>query len=122
MYPRTIIGFNIARNTMIGKLEIEGFPVDRYPHIFQIKKTKNKKTEEDEEDELDLIYNAGKDFMDNYLTNDIISIGTKWFNLPDFEAVDKEFRKKFKIKKKKILNLNKFIGLFADGVDVNIRD
>lgn len=103
MYPHIIIAFNIERNTMIGKLLIEGFNKDRYSHKFNYDAAIDVEFEDidDDTEDIDSTYDAGKDFMDNYLTGDVLTIGSKWFNLPSFDEINKEFRKEFKIKKKK---------------------
>ena len=124
MYPHIIIAFNIERNTMIGKLIIEGFNDERYDHLFiddQITDV-HQDDEDEDEDEIDSTYDAGKDFMDNYLTGDILSIGTKWFNLPSFDTVDKNFRTKFKIKPKKRFSVKKVIEYFADGLNIDMEE
>lgn len=56
---------------------------DTYPHTFYV----DNKAKEKEESR----YDAGKDFMDNYLVNDVLSMGSKWFNLPDVMEVDQLF-------------------------------
>ena len=118
MYPHIIIAFNIERNTMIGKLIIEGFNDERYDHLFIDEEITDVNNEDDEdEDEIDSAYDAGKDFMDNYLTNDVLSIGTKWFNLPSFDIINEEFEKEFKIKNKKKYSVKK-IDYFIDGLDI----
>lgn len=105
MYPHIIIAFNIERNTMIGKLLFEDEIIHRYPHLFM-----------DDDDESN--YDPGKDFMDNYLTGDINSIGSKWFNLPDFSVIDADFRKKFKIRDKIKYKIKAVKDYFADGIDI----
>lgn len=71
---------------MIGKLLIDGVTEDVYPHTFFV----DDKAREKEESR----YDAGKDFMDNYLVNDVLSMGSKWFNLPDVMEVDKLFNER----------------------------
>ena len=118
MYPHIIIAFNIERNTMIGKLIIEGFNNDRYEHYF----IKDKSSKSDDDDDDDTTYDAGKDFMDNYLTGDILSMGTKWFNLPDFKTLDTEFRNTFNIKpKKRIMFSNKIKNILKERLFININ-
>ena len=93
MYPHIIIGFNIERNTMIGKLIIPDVTEDVYPHTFFV----DDKAKEKEESR----YDAGKDFMDNYLVDDTLSMGSKWFNLPDVMEVDKLFNERVLNNRKK---------------------
>lgn len=74
MYPNIIITFNIADVSMIGKLIIGETASDYY----------SKDNIEDLEG-----YDAGKDFMENYLTNNIPMMGSKWFNLPTVDELSK---------------------------------
>jgi hypothetical protein len=52
-------------------------------------------------------YDAGKDFVDNMLVNDVASLGTKWFNLPDVSQLDAMIQSKFSINKNKVIKLEK---------------
>lgn len=72
MYPNIIITFNIAACTLIGKL-IVGVKAKEYYMKHDI--------------EVDN-YDAGKDFMENYLSNNPLMLGKKWFNLPDIDELD----------------------------------
>ena len=126
MYPHIIIAFNIERHTMISKLIIPDINEDKYDHIFtndEIIDINNDIDDEDsdEEKEENIGYDSGKDFMDNYLTKDTLSIGTKWFNLPDINEVHNEFKKRFKVKPKKRFNLNSIVYYIADGLKININ-
>lgn len=104
MYPFIMITFNIERNTMIGKLiiTVDGYEKDPYefPHIP--KKTKKSQIDEDGEFISDTKYDSGQDFMDNYLTGDMISLGTKWLNLPTFDELNKNFIERHVPKKSSI--------------------
>jgi DNA polymerase elongation subunit (family B) len=111
MYPFIMVAFNIERNTMVGKLIIldEKFNKDPYENIFI---DPNKKTEEDDR------YCPGQDFMDNYLTGDMLSLGTKWFGLPTFDELHDKFTKENKIRPKNNIILTKvkrFIERFVIG-------
>ena len=83
MYPNEIIAFNIAPNTMIGKLALVNDAVEAY------------KSAQEEITKEDKVEDAGKDFVDNMLTKNVLNMGTKWFNLPRTEEVqalvDEEF-------------------------------
>lgn len=68
MYPWIKICFNIERHTLIGKLFVDFTPKDYY----SITRKEN-----------DTQYDSGKDFVEGYISGDVISIGNKWFNLPD---------------------------------------
>lgn len=122
MYPHIIISFNIERHTMICKLIIPGITEDSYDHVFIDDNIVDVDTDEDsdEEKEANIGYDSGKDFMDNYLTKDILSMGTKWFNLPDINEVHNQFKKKFHIKPRKRFNLRKVLSYFADGLSIDI--
>lgn len=106
MYPHIIIAHNIERCTMIGKLIIPSVTEDTYSHMFIDDKIVDIIDDDEDNDEeeintLDMGYDSGKDFMDNYLTGDVLSVGHKWFNLPDVNTVQNDFRKEFKIKPRK---------------------
>ena len=105
MYPNATVAFNIERNTMIGKLIIPEFTEERYDHIFVNEEIYNNASDEDDDDvddepEVLKAYDAGKDFIEGYLSGDVISLGTKWFNLPSYDKINEEFKKKHKIKSK----------------------
>jgi len=127
MYPHIIISFNIERNTMIAKIIIPDVIEDKYDHIFT--KTEivdvnfdDDTDEDDDEKEENIGYDAGKDFLDNYLCGDILSIGTKWFNLPDINEINTKFKEKFNIKHKhrfSVLNESQY---FADKVVITIEE
>ena len=121
MYPNIIIAFNIERNTMYGKLYIDEFTDERYDHLF-IDDQITDVTEDDDDDseEYDPVYDAGKDFIDNYLVGDSISLGEKWFNLPNFEELDKRFKERFNIGKcntYQISHVEKFKELYTIEID-----
>lgn len=79
MYPNIIITFNIADCTMIGKLIIDEDVKDYYDkHAIDIDG-----------------FDAGKDFMENYLTGDMLSLGSKWFDLPTVFDLDQELKDMF---------------------------
>lgn len=82
MYPNIIIAFNISRRTMIGKLIIERNQ-DEYYKCYNYESDS---------------YDAGKEFMDNYLTGNNLMLGNKWFNLPNISDMNERFKKRFKIK------------------------
>jgi hypothetical protein len=120
MYPHIIITFNIERNTMIGKLIIYGFDDDRYEHMFINSESIDidADDDEDEEDSLASPYDAGKDYMDNVLCGDILSIGTKWHNLPNFDEINRLFKEKHGIRKKTRFSISKILKKFSDSIIV----
>ena len=87
LYPSIMIAFNIERNTMVGKLIIPDAPIRLYDYIFE--------GSNDDEEVLESKYDAGRDFLDNFLTGDVLSIGTKWFNLPSFEDLHYKLQKSY---------------------------
>ena len=94
LYPSIIIGFNIAPNTMIGKLIIGKSILDTTNDIMGDLTTiiAHEDDEGDEEfeelkDETDEKYDAGKFFVDNFLVCSPIQFGTEWFNLPTVEEM-----------------------------------
>jgi DNA polymerase elongation subunit (family B) len=112
MYPHIIIAFNIAPNTMIAKLiiskSIEDVIKDTMEDLTTIiddedddvETTKKTKKVEDEK------YDAGKDFMDNLLTDNLSMFGSKWFNLPTIEELDLELQKTFNISDKTVISID----------------
>lgn len=84
MYPYIIIAFNIAPNTMVGKLIIGGSIEEAYNAALELKKGKVVKKED-----------PGKDFVDNMLTGNILNMGSKWFNLPSVEHIATTLKDKY---------------------------
>lgn len=123
MYPHIIIAFNIERNTMIGKIIIPEITEDPYDHIFVDDEIVDVSTDEDDdsddEKEVDIGYDSGKDFLDNYLTGDIMSVGTKWFNLPDTNTIHNKFKTRFNVKPKKRFTISNIIKYFVEEVTVD---
>lgn len=126
MYPHIIVAFNIERNTMIGKLFIDGFEEERYDHIYVNESIyDNSDDAEDDEENVEepeclKIYDAGRDFMDNFLTGDYISIGTKWFNLPNYETVLNDFKKEFNIKPRKRIVISKIVTKLIEKLRIEV--
>lgn len=95
MYPNIIITFNMAPNTLIGKLFVNESPNDLIKKINSLKvdELENVDEDDDEEDVGVIIDDMGKEFIDNLLTGDIASTGAKWFNLPKIEDILVRVRK-----------------------------
>lgn len=91
MYPYIIITFNIAPNTLIGKLIINDTIQGVYNNAL---------------DEFDKKIDLGKDFIDNYMTDNLGMLGKKWFNLPGIEELTDKLEKEFNIKKKRVVNIS----------------
>ena len=74
MYPNVKITFNISPNALIGKLFIE----DKYyrGEVF-----------DGDVDDPALKFEAGKEFSENILTDNIFKTGSNWFGLPSLESV-----------------------------------
>lgn len=75
MYPYIIISFNIAPNTMIGKLIIGGDIQEAFESAKLEAEGKSK------------VEDPGKDFVDNMLIGNVANMGTKWFNLPGMDKI-----------------------------------
>lgn len=121
MYPHIIIAFNIERHTMIGKLIIPGFEEDRYEHFFINNVTNVNDDDSDEEDDsLSTAYDAGKDYIDNILSGDILSVGTKWHNLPTFSETYELFKDKYNIKPRNRLSIRNIIKKYSDIFKIDI--
>lgn len=87
MYPHIIIAFNVSPGSMIGKLLVDREYKDVYNDI-----------EGKKED-------AGKDFMDNLLSDNVGNMGIKWFGLPTLPQLTEDFKKKFNVNDKKRLDI-----------------
>lgn len=125
MYPHIIISFNIERHTMICKLIIPDITEDTYDHIFTNDEIVDIDVDDengDEEKEFNIGYDSGKDFLDNYLTKDYLSIGSKWFNLPDINEIHNEFISRFNIKPKKRFNLIENVKYFVNKLHIDIEE
>lgn len=129
MYPHIIVAFNIERNTMIGKLIIPGFEDEVYDHIYINEEIyDNSSSEESDDDDDELVdepeclkaYDAGRDFVEGYLTGDIHTMGSRWFNLPTYNKLHDDFKKEFHIKKRKRLNISKAIRKIASIFNIDI--
>lgn len=81
MYPSEIIAFNISPATMIGKLSLDSGNMTDADYVNRVEKLLDNGKIDD----------MGKDFIDNYLTQNVLNLSTKWFNLPSVEKVVKEF-------------------------------
>lgn len=78
LYPSIIIAFNIGRETMIGKLVLDGFA-----HLNP--------------DPTDILYDQGRHFIEALLSKDYSYIGKTYFNLPDIEECVKDLDEIYKI-------------------------
>lgn len=105
MYPNIIISINVAANTMIAKLIIND-TVEDFMNKIDIDADK---------------YDSGKDFIDNYLTGNVLNLCKKWFNLPGVMEMIEEYSK-HKNKKVKINIPEKYTKqYFPMGVTVEIK-
>lgn len=96
MYPNIIITFNMAPNTLIGKLFVEENPNDLIQKINSLKVSdlQDINDEDDEDEDIGVVIDdMGKDFIDNLLTGDIGSTGAKWFNLPKIDDILERVKK-----------------------------
>lgn len=87
MYPHIIIAFNVSPGSMIGKLLVDREYKDIYSDV-----------EGKKED-------AGKDFMDNLLSDNVGNMAIKWFGLPSLTELNEDFKKKFNVNKKNRLDI-----------------
>lgn len=116
MYPSVIIAFNIAPNTMIGKLLIE--EVKAMPR-FDYKEPPSDKDKKKAKDKA-IRYDAGQDFMDNLLTGNYALTGSTWFNLPDYATIVQELKKRYRIRDIKRCTFENVDILFVDGEEIEI--
>ena len=76
MYPNSIVAFNIFATTMIGKVIIEYMPDKMYD------------------------VDAGKEYIEDVIADDVIHIGSKWHNLPSVESLNDKMKKKLEMKRR----------------------
>ena len=109
LYPSIIITFNIGPNCLVGKLIIKDKKIaDRY-NFKEIAEGK---------------YDAGKDFMEAILSENVLMTGVRWFNLPNTETLINEFESRFMNSKKKksiIFRKEDVEKFFVDNVEINIH-
>jgi len=110
MYPNIIITFNVAPNTMIGKLIIDS-------SIGEV----SRKIQNSDNSDID---DKGKEFVDNYLIGNYGLMGTKWFGLPGILELDKKVREQFGIKNRKKYKVPELYGNthFIDKLVIEIGD
>lgn len=81
MYPSVIIAFNISGATLIGKLILD-IPIDKIKHYYEVSDKDVKQ------------WDAGREFVENYICGNPGLVGNIWFNLPTGEDLVEKFRKK----------------------------
>jgi DNA polymerase elongation subunit (family B) len=117
MYPHITVVYNIERSTMIGKLIIVGFDSEPYDHIYTSDIYYDNTNTDDDMDEDEFYdepesirdYDAGGDFVECYLSGDLITMGKRFFNLPSYDKILEDFRNEKKIKPRKIVRFIKHI-------------
>ena len=82
MYPWSIISFNISAHTMIGKLIIDN---EYYNH--NKKEPLSDKDTDGGIESKELKFEAGKQFVEDMLSSDLLRMGRNWFNLPSLEEM-----------------------------------
>ncbi|MDD3172124.1 MAG: DNA polymerase domain-containing protein [Herbinix sp.] len=95
MYPNIIVSHNMSPHTMYGKVFIDRV-IDTKYNQYDIEHK---------------VYDAGKEFIDNYTSEDPIAFGAKWMNLPSTE----ELANKLKNKHMDKTTLNIFMGDIYNG-------
>lgn len=125
MYPHIIVSHNIERNTMIGKLIIPGFEIDPYDHFFIDEEIYDNSEDDDSDDELteepEVLrkYDAGRDFVEGYLTGDILSFGNRWFNLPSYDTLLRDFKSEFNIKPRKRIIMKRIFSKIKEVIKID---
>jgi len=83
---------------------------------------------EDEEGEEDIIdkgdekYDGGKQFVDNYLTGNVIKFGVDWFEAPPLKEMLDLIKDKFIDKKKRRFNISAVCFDEPVIIDINIKE
>lgn len=108
MYPNSIISYNVGVQPMIGKLIIDkGY----YKGDFK----------DDYEEDPNLKFETGKEFNENFLTEDSIRMGRNWFGLPSMEKMLNELDEKYPMTKKK-LKVGKDYGVIQEETVVKVKE
>ena len=108
MYPNSIISYNVGVQPMIGKLIIDkGY----YKGDFK----------DDYEEDPNLKFETGKEFNENFLTEDSIRMGRNWFGLPSMEKMLNELDEKYPMTKKK-LKVGKDYGVIQEETVVKVEE
>ena len=81
MYPSITIVFNISGATLIGKLILD-IPIDKIKHFYEVSDKDIKQ------------WDAGREFIENYICNNPTMVGNIWFNLPTGEELIDKFTKR----------------------------
>ena len=76
MYPNVICVFNVFATAMIGKVIIEYMPENMYDA------------------------DAGKEYIEDVIADDVIHIGTKWHNLSNIETLSSKMKRKLELKRR----------------------
>lgn len=107
-YPSMIMAFNISPNCIVGKLILNTTIEDLY------------NTKDIDEGK----YDAGKDFVDNLLVNNPANMGSKWFNLPKIDELDRLIKEKFLITNKSKLIIPEDFGkkYYSEKLIVDIKE
>lgn len=98
MYPHIMIALNNSPRTMIGKLIIPNLPA-KIENNLTYKNLRKDKVE-------NIKFDAGKDFIDNMLCDDILTLGEKWFDLPSISEMAKMVEEEFNVKEKTRINFH----------------
>lgn len=99
MYPNIIIAFNIAQNTMVGKIIIKlDCEHDNDLYIDMLNAT--------DMDSLADLKDLGSEFLDDIQVGDVLHICTKWFKLPNIVDLINKAHVHFLTKDKKVSNIS----------------
>lgn len=102
MYPNILYTFNIAPNTLIGKLFVSETAKDLVKKLNVIYDSNDEEIDNEDEEtgeyglEATLVEDKGKDFIEDYLSLNIPNTGKIWFNLPSTEEVYNRFKNKYR--------------------------
>lgn len=78
MYPSVIIAFNVTAATLIGKLVLD-IPVEKVKQFYEMSDKDIRR------------FDAGREFIENYISQNPGLVGNIWFNLPTSEDLIAEF-------------------------------
>lgn len=96
MYPNIIIAFNIAQNTMVGKIIIKLNGEEDNDLYVEMLNANNI-------EDLSELKDLGSEFLDDLQVGDILHICSKWFKLPNIVDLINDAHEEFATQNKKVV-------------------
>lgn len=103
MYPWITITFNIAKSTMIGKLIIDDVDVESAMSYAN---------------DLESNTDKGRVFLEDFITNHVASVATKWFGLPDANSLVIDLGEKLSVDGSREITLDSIDDLYSQRIEL----